>query len=77
MGLTVLEFGQGFASMSPPSKEMEKLVLGRKIVFPDNPALHGAFSNVIAEVDAAGNVKPSKKEIEGKDRHGCCLNHGP
>ena len=43
MGLTVLEFGQGFASMSPPSKEMEKLVLARKIVFPDNPALEVVF----------------------------------
>jgi phage terminase large subunit-like protein len=66
MGLTVLEFGQGFASMSPPSKEMEKLVLERKIVFPDNPALAWCFSNVIAEVDAAGNVKPSKKRSKEK-----------
>ena len=65
-GLTVLEFGQGFASMSPPSKEMEKLVLERKIVFPDNPALAWCFSNVIAEVDAAGNVKPSKKKSKEK-----------
>ncbi len=61
MNLTVIEFGQGFASMSPPSKEMEKLILARKIVFPDNPALKWCFSNVIAETDAAGNVKPSKK----------------
>lgn len=66
MGLTVLEFGQGFASMSPPSKEMEKLVLERKIVFPDNPALAWCFSNVIAEIDAAGNVKPSKKRSKEK-----------
>lgn len=66
MGLTVLEFGQGFASMSPPSKEMEKLVLERKIVFPDNPALAWCFSNVIAEVDAAGNIKPSKKKSKEK-----------
>lgn len=66
MGLTVLEFRQGFASMSPPSKELEKLVLERKIVFPDNPALAWCFSNVIAEVDAAGNVKPSKKRSKEK-----------
>lgn len=61
MNLTVIEFGQGFASMSPPSKEMEKLILAQKIIFPDNPALKWCFSNVIAETDAAGNVKPSKK----------------
>jgi len=66
MELTVIEFGQGFASMSPPSKEMEKLVLSRKIVFPDNPALKWCFSNVITEIDAAGNVKPSKKKSKEK-----------
>lgn len=66
MNLTVLEFGQGFASMSPPSKELEKLVLQRKIMFPDNPALKWCFSNVIVEVDAAGNVKPSKKRSKEK-----------
>lgn len=66
MGLTVLEFGQGFASMSPPSKELEKLILERKIIFPDNPVLKWCFSNVIAETDAAGNVKPSKKRSREK-----------
>jgi phage terminase large subunit-like protein len=66
MNLTVLEFGQGFASMSPPSKELEKLGLQRKIIFPDTPALKWCFSNVIVEVDAAGNVKPSKKRSKEK-----------
>ena len=66
MGLTVLEFGQGFASMSSPAKELEKLILSRKIMFPDNPALAWCFSNVIAEIDAAGNVKPSKKKSREK-----------
>jgi phage terminase large subunit-like protein len=66
MDIEVLEFGQGFASMSPPSKEMEKLVLSRKIVFPDNPALKWCFSNVITEIDAAGNIKPSKKKSKEK-----------
>lgn len=66
MGLTVLEFGQGFASMSPPSKELEKMILSRKIMFPDNPALAWNFSNAIAEIDAAGNCKPSKKKSREK-----------
>lgn len=66
MGLTILEFGQGYKSMSPPSKEMEKLVLEHKIIFPDNPALAWCFSNVIVETDAAGNVKPSKKKSKEK-----------
>lgn len=66
MGLTVIEFGQGFASMSPPMKELEKLILSRGIVFPDNPVVQWCFSNVIAEVDPAGNTKPSKKRSREK-----------
>ena len=66
MNLTVIEFGQGYASLSPPSKEMEKLILERKIRFPDNPALSWCFSNVIAETDAAGNIKPSKQRSKEK-----------
>ena len=31
MGFTVVPFGQGFASMSPPTKEFMKLVLEQKI----------------------------------------------
>ncbi|OPL14706.1 MAG: terminase [delta proteobacterium MLS_D] len=66
MGLEVIEFGQGFASMSPPAKELEKLILERKIKFSENPVLRWCFGNVITEVDAAGNVKPSKKRSREK-----------
>ena len=66
MNLTVIEFGQGYASLSPPSKEMEKLILERKIRFPENPALAWCFSNVIAETDAAGNINPSKQRSKEK-----------
>ncbi len=65
-GMTVIEFGQGFASMSPPTKEIEKLILARKIVFKENPALKWCFSNVICETDAAGNLKPSKRRSKEK-----------
>jgi phage terminase large subunit-like protein len=66
MGLAVLEFGQGFASMSPPAKELEKLILEKKIVFQDNPALRWCFGNVQVEIDSAGNIKPSKKRSKEK-----------
>jgi phage terminase large subunit-like protein len=66
LDIPILEFGQGYKSLSPPSKEMEKLILERKILFPDNPALKWCFSNVIAEIDAAGNIKPSKKKSKEK-----------
>jgi phage terminase large subunit-like protein len=66
LNIPILEFGQGYKSMSPPSKELEKLILERKIVFPDNPVLAWNFCNVICEIDAAGNVKPSKKRSKEK-----------
>jgi phage terminase large subunit-like protein len=65
-GMTVIEFGQGFASMSPPTKEMEKLILERRIRFPENPALKWCFSNVTCETDSAANLKPSKKRSKDK-----------
>jgi phage terminase large subunit-like protein len=64
--MTVIAFGQGFASMSPPTKELEKLILEKRIIFPENPALRWCFSNVICESDAAGNLKPSKRRSREK-----------
>ena len=63
-GFTVVPFGQGYASMSAPSKELEKLVVGRSLRHGGNPVLRWMASNVAIETDAAGNVKPSK----GKSR---------
>jgi len=60
-GLDVVEFGQGYKSMSPPTKELMKLILERKVVFPVNPVLRWNASNVVVELDAAGNIKMSKK----------------
>lgn len=60
-GLTMLEFGQGFASMSAPTKELERLVLDTKIDHGNHPTLNWCAANVVVEMDAAGNVKPSKK----------------
>ena len=34
MGFTVVPFGQGFKYMSPPTKELMKLTLERKIAHP-------------------------------------------
>lgn len=67
-GLKVAEFGQGYASMSPPMKELEKLLLGGHIRHGGNPVLTWMADNVVARVDPAGNVKPDKsKSIERID----------
>ena len=61
-GLTVVPMGQGFASMSAPSKELETLVMGHKLAHGGNPVLRWMASNVATEQDAAGNIKPSKSK---------------
>lgn len=59
-GFSMVAFGQGFASMSAPTKELERLIAGEQLVHGGNPVLRWNASNVVAEMDAAGNVKLSK-----------------
>ena len=61
-GFDMVPFGQGFASMSAPSKEFEKLVMGGQMVQDVNPVMRWCISNTMVETDAAGNIKPSKKK---------------
>jgi phage terminase large subunit-like protein len=65
-GFELVSFGQGFASMSSPTKELEKLVVGRTLVHSQHPVLRWMASNVTVEMDAAGNLKPSKSKSEEK-----------
>ncbi len=53
--------GQGFASMSAPMKELEKLVLARQLNHGGNPVLTWMADNLVALEDPAGNIKPDKK----------------
>lgn len=65
-GFEIIPFGQGYKSMSPPTKDLEKLILGGKIVHGGNPVLRWMAGNVSVETDAAGNVKASKKKSPEK-----------
>jgi phage terminase large subunit-like protein len=65
-GLTVVPFGQGFGSMSSPTKELEKLVASRVLRHGGCPVLKWMASNTTAEQDAAGNLKPSKGKSTDK-----------
>ncbi len=65
-GFTVVQFGQGFASMSAPTKDLEGLVLSRRLAHAGQPVLRWMASNVMVEIDAAGNLKPSKKRATEK-----------
>jgi len=65
-GFDVQDFGQGFASMSAPSKEFERLVVGGLLRPGMNPVLRWMISNVAVETDAADNIKPSKSKSKEK-----------
>jgi phage terminase large subunit-like protein len=65
-GFNVVMFGQGFASMNAPSKKLETLLIGHKLIHFGNPVLRWMAGNAAAETDAAGNVKPSKKKSTEK-----------
>lgn len=61
-GFNVIPMGQGYASMTAPTKELEKLILERALNHNHHPVLDWCVSNVSVEQDAAGNLKPSKKK---------------
>lgn len=61
-GFEMIGHGQGFASLSAPTKELERRVLSRQINHGANPVLAWMASNVQIEQDAAGNMKPSKSK---------------
>lgn len=65
-GIEVVPFGQGFASMSSPSKELERLIIAKNLRHDGHPVLRWNMSNVMTEGDAAGNIKPSKKKSSEK-----------
>lgn len=63
---TMVQFGQGFASMSAPMKELLKLILSKRIAHDGNPVLRWMADNVVARQDPAGNVKPDKSKSRNK-----------
>lgn len=68
MGFTIVPFGQGFKDMSPPSKELFKLLMEGNIIHGGNPVLKWMAGNVVMRQDPAGNIKPDKeKSVEKID----------
>ena len=66
MGFTVVPMGQGFASMSPPTKELMKLTLERKIAHGGHPVLRWNMDNIFIRTDPAGNIKADKAKSTEK-----------
>lgn len=68
-GFTMVPFGQGFASMSTPTKEFYRLLMEGQIVHAGHPVLRWMAGNVVIETDASENIKvtkaKSKEKIDG------------
>lgn len=66
IGFTMVGFGQGFASMAGPTKELLRLVLDGKLAHGGNKVLRWMADNLVVESDAAGNHKPAKNKSREK-----------
>ena len=54
--------------MSPPTKELMKLVLEKRVAHGGHPVLRWMMDNVFIRKDPAGNIKPDKeKSVEKID----------
>lgn len=62
----MIEFRQGFLSMSPAMKQLEIDILTGRLEHPNDPVINWAMSNVVLSRDAAGNQKPDKEKSIGK-----------
>jgi len=61
-GFTVVQFGQGFASMASPTRELLKITLGKQLRHGGNPVLTWMADSMVVKEDPAGNVKPDKSK---------------
>ncbi|GAB1378663.1 terminase large subunit [Pararhodobacter aggregans] len=54
-GLPAVEFRQGWVSMAPAVKELERVILARALHHGGHPVLRWNFGNIQVETDKAGN----------------------
>ena len=61
-GANMDPFGQGFVSMSMPTKALEVEIIAKNIIHDNNPCLNWCLSNITIQEDPAGNIKPNKSK---------------
>ncbi len=68
-GFPAVEMRQGWVTMAPAIKELERAILGRRFRHGGNPVLRWNFENIAVETDKAGNKSfhkgKSKNKIDG------------
>ncbi len=65
-GFVMVPFGQGFRDMSGPTKELEAVLLSKRLRHAGNPVLRWMADNVSVRTDPAGNLKPDKAKSTGR-----------
>jgi len=63
-GYPAVEMRQGWITMAPAVKELERAIIGRKLRHGGHPVLRWNFENIAVEIDKAGN----KSFHKGKSR---------
>ncbi len=66
LGIPVEFLRQGYASISGPTKELERMILSGELEHDGNPCLAWAAGNAVTETDPAGNIKISKRKSRDK-----------
>ncbi len=65
-GINMLSMRQGYKSISPAMKELERRYVGGTLRHSNNPVLNWAMGNVVATKDPAGNIKADKSKAQEK-----------
>jgi phage terminase large subunit-like protein len=65
-GLEMVAMGQGFASMSAPTKELLRLVAAGRYTHGGNPAVRWQAEHAVTRADPAGNLKFDKAKSSEK-----------
>lgn len=65
-GLAMVSMGQGFISMSNPTKDLMRLTLEQKLAHNGQPVLRWCMDNIVVRTDPAGNVKIDKAKATEK-----------
>ncbi|MBY3752489.1 terminase large subunit [Azospirillum formosense] len=64
-GVTMVPFGQGYASMSAPSKEFERLIIAGELNHGGNPVARWMATCVAYDTDGRDNIAPVKPDRRG------------
>lgn len=68
-GLPAVEMRQGWVTMAPAVKELERAIIGRRFRHGGHPILRWNFENIVVHTDAAGNKSfhkgKSREKIDG------------